>query len=130
MNIIAPIVGAIFFLIFLRCVWDIFKYIYIVHVRFGPYMEQHHAAEWEEMNKDFSCLPWKAYDARVILCFIWKSGETFGDENINVYRKKLKYLRKEFLLLIISIPILVLALAFLAIWLNGPNPAFVSPSIK
>lgn len=130
MDVIAPIIGAIFFLIFLRCVWNFFKYMYMVREKFGPYMERHHADEWAEMNKDFSGFPWKVYDARKVLCFIWISRETFGDENINVFRRKIKYLMKESILLGGGMLILTFAVAFLAAWLNGPNPAIVSPRIK
>lgn len=121
MNTIAAIIGVFIFSIILRCAWISFKYMYIVNSKFGPYMEQNHADEWAEMNKDYAWLPWKKYDTMIVLHFIRISGETFGDNNINVYRKKLNSLEMEFMLLLISIAILVLAVSFLVVRVGHPE---------
>jgi uncharacterized membrane protein (DUF485 family) len=130
MNIIDKIVVAIFFLLFLRGAWSFFKGLYVMNARFCPYMELHHAGEWAEINKNFAGFPWKVYDSRVVLYFIWISNETFGDENINVFRRKIKNLMKESILFGGGVLLLAFVVTFLAVWLNGPNPAFVSPGIK
>jgi len=76
---------------------------------FREYMEHHHANEWKEMCKRKRFIDEvKPYSTKAIHKFMWSSSETFGDENIKKYRKKV---RSGLLLFIIPIIFFILCIA-------------------
>jgi len=88
------VISAVFILLpFIILTGAFIKHFYIFNRMFSPYMDKHHAEEWARMKDDTGWFrPQYAsfYHSKAIYDFIWNSSETFGDNNIGAYRKKMK----------------------------------------
>lgn len=59
----------------------------------GAYMVEFHKSNWQKMMENTSWLrpTWATlYYSKAVYDFIWKSADTLGDDNIDIFRKKIK----------------------------------------
>jgi hypothetical protein len=72
----------------------------VLREEFFPYMEKNHPKEWADLSDvkkdietkgDIQIRRRPEYKTSMIFRFLWRSSETFGDENVVLYRKKIKF---------------------------------------
>jgi hypothetical protein len=69
------------------------RHVYLVHVKFNRYMREHWGLQWKRMKEDTTLyrLSWmNLYFTKAAYDFIWRSDETYGDENIASQRKVMR----------------------------------------
>jgi len=91
------------------------RHFYLVHFKLNQYMLKNHKFEWNKMKEDTSLyrLPWmNLYYTKAVYNFIWRSVETYGDENIHMQRLKICRFRWELPLYFV----LVMVVTILFIW--------------
>jgi hypothetical protein len=84
---------------FLAVLWFfVARMYYMIYWKFDNYMAGHHKKEWMEMVKNFPPPLGYYIINRPITYFIFRSNENFGDNQIDIWRRKIRNMRYSFIM--------------------------------
>jgi hypothetical protein len=102
------VIASIFIFIWIR-------HYYLIHFKMNSYMSAKYSTQWNEMKRDTGWYrpAWATlYYTKAIYDFIWRSEESYDDDNIISLRKEIKRFIWELPLFFVS----VIFLSFCFVW--------------